>query len=390
MIELKKLLKENIREYGMYIALVAIFIFFTTTTNGMFLSARNFSNLLNQTGYIAVLSIGVTLVIIIRHIDLSIGYIAGFMGAVIALLLAKGISLFIAIPIVLVMGMIIGLFNGFLVAKLHVPAFVATLAGMLIFRGALLLATEKKGSIIVKNRVFNALGNDFIPSFFEVDAFGIKNTTAIIVGLVLIIIYILSEINTRKIKMNYKFEVISSNLFILKLFFTSSVMFYIAYKLSLYNGISWTVVTVGIITFIYHTIMMKTSLGRHIYAVGGNPEAARLSGISVEKITLIVFSSMGMLAVISGMLYTSRLQSASTTAGAMFELDAIAGAYVGGVSASGGVGKVTNSVLGAIVMAALTNGMNLMGVNISYQYIIKGSILVLAVIFDIQTRKNVK
>lgn len=390
MSEFKNIFKNNIREYGMYIALVVIFIFFTTTTNGLFLSARNFNNLLNQTGYIAVLSIGVTLVIIIRHIDLSIGFIAGFSGAVIALLLQNQVNLFLAVIIVLIMGAIIGTFNGFLVAKLEVPAFVATLAGMLIFRGALLLATQKTGSIVVENDIFNAIGNGYIPNIFEIQIGNIKNITAIIVGIIIVGINILNEIKTRKIKISYNFEVLDSILFTGKLLFISSIILFITYKLSQYNGISWTVVIVGIITVIYHIITTKTSLGRHIYAVGGNSEAARLSGISVEKITIIVFSSMGMLAVVSGILFTSRLQSASTTAGNMFELDAIAGAFVGGVSAGGGVGKVTNSVLGAIVMASLTNGMDLMGIDMSLQYIIKGLVLVLAVVFDIYTRKRAK
>jgi len=175
-----------------------------------------------------------------------------------------------------------------------------------------------------------------------------------------------------------------------KIFLVSAVIAYITWILANYNGLSWTVVVVIIIVAIYHFITTKTVIGRHIYAVGGNPEAAQLSGIDVNKITLIVFASMSMLAALAGILYTSRLQSATTTAGTAFELDAIASAYIGGVSAAGGVGKVTGSIIGALVITALTSGMNLMGVGISYQYIIKGIVLVAAVIFDVITRNKAK
>ncbi len=388
--ELKTIVRQNIREYGMFIALFFIVTFFTIATNGIFIQARNISNLLNQTGYIAVLSIGVTLVIIIRHIDLSIGYIAGFMGAVIALMLKAGITMWIAVPTVLFIGICIGLFNGILVAKLQVPAFVATLAGMLIFRGCLLLATQSTGSIIVSNTYFNALGVGFISDFFNIQIGNINHFTTIVIGIIVIILFVLNEVKIRNEKIKYNFDVLSNRLFVTKLIFITTLIGALVYTLSTYNGISWTVVVVGVITVIYHFITTKTALGRHIYAVGGNPEAARLSGISVEKITLIVYGSMGMLAVVSGILYTARLQSATPSAGAMFELDAIAAAYVGGVSSAGGVGKVTSSVLGAVVMASLINGMDLMGVDISYQYIIKGIVLVVAVVFDITTRNKVK
>jgi len=156
----------------------------------------------------------------------------------------------------------------------------------------------------------------------------------------------------------------------------------------LYRGISWTIVIVLILTIIYHIITNNTVIGRHIYAVGGNPEAARLSGINVKKITMLVFASMGLMSAMSGIMFASRLRSATVTAGTLFELDAIAAAYVGGVSASGGVGKVTGSLIGAIVMASLSNGMNLIGIDISIQYIVRGLVLILAVVFDVRTRNK--
>jgi len=384
--ETKALVKANIRDYGMYIALIVILLTFTIMTNGLFMSSRNISNLLDSAGYIAVLAVGMTLVIVIRHIDLSVGFLAGFLGAITAIFLTQmGLSVWITIPLILILGAIIGLFNGVLVAKIGIPSFVATLAGMLIFRGALLQVTEKTGTIIVRDEQFNAIGNGFIPSIMQVNGL---HLLTLLVGLVGVLFYIYNEISNRRNKMTYGFDVMSNGIFSVKLVLISAIIAYITWILAGYNGLSWTVVIIIIVVVIYHFLTTKTVLGRHIYAVGSNPEAAHLSGINVKKITYIVFGSMGMLAALSGILFTSRLQSATTTAGTLFELDAIAAAYVGGVSSAGGVGKVTGAIIGAIVMASLSSGMNLLGVGISYQYMIRGGVLAGAVIFDVMTRKQ--
>ncbi|WP_410514938.1 sugar ABC transporter permease [Paenibacillus sp. BR2-3] len=384
--EAKSLIKVNIRDYGMYIALFVIMLTFSIMTDGLFMSSRNISNLIDATGYIAVLAVGMTLVIVIRHIDLSVGFAAGFLGAIAAILLTQaGVSVFITIPAILVMGIIVGMFNGFLVARMGIPSFVASLAGMLIFRGALLRVTEKTGTIIVKDEQFNALGNGFIPSIAKV---GQLNLLSLIIGALIIVLFIYFEFSKRNNKLKYNFEVISNGMFAVKIVFVSAIIAYITWILAGYNGFSWTVVIVMLVVVIYHFLTTSTVVGRHIYAVGSNPEAAHLSGISVKKITYIVFGSMGMLSALSGILFTSRLQSATTTAGTLFELDAIAAAYVGGVSAAGGIGKITGSIIGAVVMASLSSGMNLLGVGISYQYMIRGGVLAAAVIFDVITRKQ--
>ncbi|MDF2591221.1 MAG: xylH [Clostridia bacterium] len=384
--EAKRLMKKNIREYGMYIALVVIMLTFSIATDGLFMSSRNISNLINQTGYIAVLAVGMTLILIIRHIDLSVGFVAGFLGAVAAILLTKtGAPVWATIMIVLASGALIGAIIGFLVTRMGIPSFVATLAGMLVFRGALLRVTSGTGTIIIPDKSFNAIGNGFIPDIVHINGI---HTLTLIIGVIAIGLYIWSELNSRRDKLKYNFEVLSTLMFAIKLLFVSAVIAYITWTLSGYNGLSWTVIVVIIVVLIYNFVTNKTVLGRHIYAVGGNPDAAKLSGINVNRITLIVFSSMSMLAALSGILFTARLQSATTTAGTLFELDAIAAAYVGGVSAAGGVGKVTGSIIGAFVMASLINGMNLMGVDISYQYIIRGAVLVAAVIFDVKTRNK--
>lgn len=390
--ELQRVLRQNIREYGMFIALFVIMGVFTATTDGVFISPRNISNLLNQTGYIAVLAVGMTLVIVIRHIDLSVGFLAGFLGAIAAIALtAWGLPVYVVIPLVLGLGALAGCITAFPVAYWGIPSFVASLAGWLIYRGAILLVTLRTGTIIIPDAAFNAIGNGYIPDFPGLESFLPElHKLTLLLGLIAIILYIIGEINSRRNKIAYNFEVLSTNLFILKLIFIAALAALITWVLAGYNGLSWTVVIVLLVVGIYHFITTQTVLGRHIYAVGGNPEAAQLSGINVKKLIFVVFGSMGMLSALSGILFASRLQSATTTAGQLFELDAIAAAYVGGVSAAGGVGKVTGSLIGALVMLSLTSGMNLMSIDISSQYIVRGAVLVLAVIFDVATRTSSK
>jgi putative multiple sugar transport system permease protein len=372
----------------MYIALFVIMAIFTVLTDGLFLSPRNISNLINQTGYIAVLAAGMTLVIVIRHIDLSVGFLAGFLGAIAAIALVQwNLPVIAVIPMVLVFGVIAGLISAFLVAYFGIPSFVATLAGWLIYRGLLLQATMGTGTIIIPNASFNAIGNGFIPDIPGLD-FIPGHALTLLLGVIAIVFFVLGQLNDRKRKKAYGFEVLPGAIFALKLVFISAVVGLVAWVMANYNGISWTAVIVLLVVGVYHFVTTRTVLGRHIYAVGGNPEAAELSGISVKRITYIVFASMGFLSALSGILFTSRLQSATTTAGTLFELDAIAAAYVGGVSAAGGVGSIIGSLIGALVMSSLTNGMNLMGVDISIQYIARGLVLAAAVIFDAATRRR--
>ena len=387
--ETLKAQSHNIRDYGMYIAFIAIVLFFTIMTKGLFVSPRNIGNLVNATSYIAVLAVGMTLVIIIRHIDLSVGYLAGTLGAIAAISLKFwGLPVGMTIPMVLALGMVAGLVTGFLIAQMKIPAFVATLGGWLFYRGLLQLATRSTGTIIINNPVFNAIGNGFIPDFFGENFLPGVHKVTMLLGLLAIIFYIYSEISNRRRTMTYNFEVGAINLFILKLFLISAVIGVITWVLASYQGLSWAAAILILVIIIYSYIMNRTVIGRHIYAVGGNPEAAELNGISVKNITYLVFGSMGLLTALSGILYASWLRSATTIAGTGMELDAIAAAFVGGVAVSGGVGKVTGSIIGALVMASLTNGMNLLGWDISIQYIVRALVLVAAVVFDVATRRT--
>lgn len=384
----QKILRGNIREYGMYIALFAIMVGFSITTDGIFLSPRNLVNLMNQTAYIAVLAVGMTLVIVIRHIDLSVGYLAGFLGAVAAIAMVSWhLPTFLAIVLVLGLGILAGLVSGFLVAQLRIPAFVATLAGWLGYRGALQLATRATGTIIIPNAGFNAIGDGFIPDIPGIQLLPGFHHLTLMLGVLGIIVFLVSEIRTRR-RMPSDAEMLPMDMFVLKLVLVSALVGGITWVMAGYQGLSWTAVVVLVVILIYNFITSRTVLGRHIYAVGGNPEAAELSGISVKRLTYAVFGSMGMLSALSGVLYASRLKSATTMAGTLFELDAIAAAFVGGVSSAGGVGRVVGSLIGAFVMTSLTSGMNLMGIDISYQYIVRASVLALAVIFDVATRRR--
>jgi len=387
--DLKKELRSNIREYGMYIALFLIMAFFACTTGGMFISSRNIADLMNQTGYIAVLAVGVTLVIVIRHTDLSVGFLAGFLGAIGAIAMASwGWSVYVTIPVLLGLGALAGLLTGFLVATVGIPAFVATIAGWLIYRGALLLVTRNTGTIVIDNPVFLAIGTGFVPDLLgRIPVLAGVHKLTLLLGLAAIIWSNISLFRSRQSKLAYNFDVLPMDLFVLKQCFLSALLAAITWVLAGSNGISWTLVVVLAVVTLYDYITTQTPIGRYVYAVGGNPEAAAVSGISVTKVTYLVFASMGVLAATSGVLFASRLQSATPTAGTLFEMDAIAAAYIGGVSAAGGVGQVTGALVGSLVYMSLTSGMNLMGVDISMQYIVRGAVLALAVIFDVRTRQ---
>jgi len=387
--DLKKELRSNIREYGMYIALFLIMAFFTCTTGGMFISSRNIADLMNQTGYIAVLAVGVTLVIVIRHTDLSVGFLAGFLGAIGAIAMASwGWSVYVTIPVLLGLGALAGLLTGFLVATVGIPAFVATIAGWLIYRGALLLVTRNTGTIVIDNPVFLAIGTGFVPDLLgRIPVLAGVHKLTLLLGLAAIIWSNISLFRSRQSKLAYNFDVLPMDLFVLKQCFLSALLAAITWVLAGSNGISWTLVVVLAVVTLYDYITTQTPIGRYVYAVGGNPEAAAVSGISVTKVTYLVFASMGVLAATSGVLFASRLQSATPTDGTLFEMDAIAAAYIGGVSAAGGVGQVTGALVGSLVYMSLTSGMNLMGVDISMQYIVRGAVLALAVIFDVRTRQ---
>ena len=381
--EVAALLKTNVRNYAMFIALAIIFIVFEILSKGYFLTARNLTNLINQTGYIAVMAVGMTLVLIICQIDLSVGFVAGFLGACAAQLLVLGIPAGVVIVIILILGAWIGLMQGLIIGKIGVPAFVTTLACEFIFRGLLTLVTEASGTVPVTNEFFTSLSNGFLPAVFRI---GSLHGLTLVAGILAIAAVIVTQIRHRKDLQKYNFKTSSMPVFLFKLAFFAVLIGLLTYVLATYNGISWTIVITVLIAGVYSFVMNKTRIGRYVYGMGGNVEAASLSGVNVKRVLISVFTSMGVMAALGGILYTSRLSSATPTAGSGFELDAIASCYIGGVSTSGGIGSVINSVVGAFVIMSLTNGLNLIGVGISYQYVVKGIIFICAVAIDVRSR----
>ena len=374
--------RTNIRDYGMFIALVVIFIVFGIMTSWIFLGPFNFTNLLNQTAYVAVLAVGMTLVIVTRQIDLSVGFIGAFLGAyVVVAVETGGQTVIVALLGALVITVIVGIIKGYFIAKIKVPSFVVTLAGMFIFKGFLMFKTGNR-TISTTNDFFIKVGTGYLPT---VDI-GEYDLVTLIIGALIMVVVLTSGIlkRSKNNKLNIPSEKIE--LFITKLFILTAVIGYLTYVFSANKGISYLLLITVAVVAIYHFMTTQTTLGRRIYAVGGNPDAAELSGISVERVLIIVFISMGILAMISGVMYVSRLENASPKHGPFWELYAIAAAFIGGTSASGGVGKVVNAVVGAIVIMSLKNGMALAGIDANIEPIILGGVLLLAVVFDIYTR----
>ncbi|RAK07187.1 xylose ABC transporter membrane protein [Halanaerobium saccharolyticum] len=373
----KSKLKIDFRTYMMIVALVSIWIIFSFTTGGSFLSARNISNLFRQSVFTSVLAIGMVLVIIMGHIDLSVGSLVGLAGGVIAILdVWQGMNPVFSIGLTLLLGLILGLWNGWWVAYQKVPSFIVTLGGLLIFRGVLVGIT--RGTTIgPMSDIFYYLGKGYL-----------ADTTGVIFAVLAGLAVIFVQWKSRQDKLKYDFDVLPLKLEIAKISLSVILLVVFILVLNSYRGIPVPLMILTIFLAIFSFITSKTVFGRHIYAIGGNADAAKLSGIDLKKITLVVFMINGLMASIGGILLTSRLNAASVAAGDGAELDAIAACVIGGASLAGGIGKVGGAVVGAIVMASLDNGMSLMNVQNFWQSIIKGLILILAVWVDMYTKNK--
>jgi len=384
-------LRSNIRNSVMFLVLIVVFVIFAVWSQGKFLGSYNLNALIAQTCVVGVMACGMTLVIIVRHIDLSVGFMCGFLGAIAAILMGsmKGfpswIAAIIAIIIVMAFGAVIGLGEGLLVGKVGIPAFVVTLGLMIAGHGLLLLSTQKNGTINITNSFFLQLSNGFIPPVFQVGA--ITSGSTLVIAVVGVVLFIFLQFSSRARLARHGLALEAVWWFILKIVLVVAIVALLVYKFATYKGISWAMVILAVAVFIVATLQSRTRLGRHIFGLGGNPEAAELSGVNVAKVTVLVFVIMGALVGLGGVLQASRMQAATTTAGTGFELLVIAGCFIGGCSPAGGIGRVTGSLIGALIMQSLVNGMALMGIAISYQYVVQGGILVLAVLFDILSRR---
>lgn len=379
----------HLRENGMLVALLAIVFFFTIVVRVSidvdFLSAQNITNLFLQNSYVIIMALGMLLVIVAGHIDLSVGSVAAFTGAVAAVLTVNlGWPVLAVIPAVLAVGAAIGAAQGYWVAYWRIPSFIVTLAGMLVFRGLTLwlLGGQNIGPF---PRSFQSLSTGFIPDFFAV---GRPNVTALTVVAVAALILVFISWRSRRRDAEFGIEQEPMGLFVARNVLVALALIFVGWKLASFRGLPNVLVVLAVLTVLYAFFTENTATGRRIYALGGNERAAKLSGIRTERLVFLCFTNMGALAALAGMIVTARLNSATPKAGSGFELDVIAAVFVGGASMTGGSGKIVGVVVGALIMGVMNNGMSILGVGIDYQQVIKGLVLLVAVIFDVYNKNK--
>jgi len=376
-ISLASMFHFDVKTYTMILALVSIWVIFTMTTNGDFLTSRNLSNLFRQMSITGILSIGMVFIIIAGHIDLSVGSLMGLLGGITAVLnVWLKVDGILAIGITLVLGLLIGIFNGWLIAYKKIPAFIVTLGGMLVFRG-ILVGMTKGTTVASLDPSIRFVGNAYL-----VDGVGI------FLGLIAIAVLVYNALSVRKLHSQYGLAIPPMSVEIAKIAFAAVVIGLLIIILNSYQGFPVPVLILAIMAVAFSYVLTKTVFGRRVYAIGGNAEAAKLSGINVTKMTLSIFAINGLLVSIAGVLLCSRLNAASVAAGQNAEMDAIAACVIGGASLMGGVGSVGGAIVGALVMASLDNGMSMLNIETFWQFIVKGSILVLAVWVDIATKNK--
>lgn len=378
-------LKNNIREYGMLLSLVAIMAFFQFMTNGTLLKPLNLTNLVLQNSYIVIMALGMLLVIVAGHIDLSVGSVSGFIGALAAVLMVNhGWNFLAATVACLACGAVIGAAQGAFVAWLRIPSFIVTLGGMLIFKG-LALALLDGQSIGPFPDTFQLLSSGFIPDFLHGDSLRLSS---LVLGALVAVALFATKLRERAAHVRHGMEEEPGAFFLAKQLAFAAVIVWFSWLLASYKGLPNVLVVMFVLMLAYDFIARRTTLGRRIYALGGNAKAARLSGIKTERLAFLTFVNMGALSALAGLVFAARLNTATPKAGLGFELDVIAACFIGGASASGGVGKVLGAVIGAFVMGVMNNGMSIIGIGIDYQQVIKGIVLLAAVCVDVYNKNK--
>ena len=384
--------KSNINQYAMFIALIAVWLIFQILSGGEFITPRNLSNLLGQNVYIAILAVGMVLIMVAGHIDLSVGWLGGTAGALAALAWTSWHwNIWAAIALALSLGIVTGLWQGFWVAYRGLPAFIVTLGSFLMFHGFILLSVKNGQTVPVQHGAIYQFGSGFLPQIFMKGVVGKDvpfHDLSMLLGIAAIVLYWVYELRNRANRVKFGFEVLPWFLQLGKIILVSALIAGIFAIQTFYVGISYAFLFLILLTLLFVFITTKTVFGRHVYAIGGNKEAAKLSGINIRARTMWVFVIMGTLAAVAGLVFTGRMASASPAAGNLWELDTIAAVVVGGTSTLGGEGTIIGAIIGALFMGSLNNGMLLLGLDIQYQYIIKGLILTLAVWFDIASKKR--
>ncbi|SEH91533.1 putative multiple sugar transport system permease protein [Mycolicibacterium rutilum] len=382
---LKAALRGNVRQYGMVVALAVIVILFQIWTSGILLKPLNVTNIVQQNGYILILAIGMVIVIINGHIDLSVGSIAGFVGAMSAVLMIRNDMPWpVAVALCLLMGAVIGAWQGFWIAYIGIPSFIVTLAGMLVFRGATQYLLEGQ-SIAPFPRSFSQVSSGFLP---EVGEGSLYHWPTVILGVLVMVAAVWQQVRQRRTQAHYGFDVAPLSWFVFKCAAIVAALGAFTLLLASYRGIPVVGIILAVAFVVYAFVMRGTVFGRQVYAVGGNEAAARLSGVKTKRTTFLVFVNMGLLSALAGLLFAARLNSATPQAGIGMELEAIAAAFIGGASATGGVGTVLGAIIGGFVLGVLNNGMSLIGIGSDVQQVIKGLVLLAAVGFDIYNKKK--
>ncbi|MCX4168742.1 multiple monosaccharide ABC transporter permease [Enterococcus casseliflavus] len=381
---LKEKALEIFSKYSMIIILAVLLVAFQLMTDGIFWRPLNITNLVLQNSHILVLAAGMLLVVLLGHVDLSVGSVMAFVGAIAGVLMVNnGISPWLAVPLCLLMGAVIGAWQGFWVAYVGIPAFIVTLSGLLMFRGLTQVVLGGQ-SLAPFPKAFQQISTGYLPDI----AGGQIHLLSMILGVVITGIMILGQWRTRERRKKNLFEVESMAAFAFKAVFTAVVFLGATYIFASYQGYPIILIVLGVIVAAYGFLTNKTVAGRQIYATGGNKKAAELSGIKTKKITFWVFVNMGMMAALAGLVLAARLNAATPQAGTSMELDAMAAVYFGGASTSGGIGTVMGAIVGGLVMGVLNNGMSILGVGVDWQQAIKGLILLLAVVLDIYNKKK--
>ncbi len=390
-------LSANLRQYGLLLALIAVMVFFQIVTDGTLLRAINVTNLLLQNSYIIIMALGMLIVIVAGHIDLSVGSVMGFVGALAAVLIVNyDINIYLAAAICLATGAAIGAAQGYWVAYWRIPSFIVTLAGMLVFRGLSLWLLEGQ-SVGPFPREFQIIATGFLPDIFPAGIgtslaafFDVRqiNTLAVASGVVAAALIVWMGVRTRALNQSYGMNEEPQSIFVARTFIVAAALVFVTYKLAQFRGLPNVLLTMGVLTVIYAFLTQSTVIGRRIYALGGNVKAAKLSGIKTERLTFLAFMNMGFLAAAAGLVFAARLNTATPKAGFALELDVIAAVFIGGASMSGGVGTIIGAVVGAFLMGVLNNGMSIMGIGIDFQQMIKGLVLLAAVIFDVYNKNK--
>lgn len=378
-------IKRGAREYGLLSSLLVIVIFFQVATGGALLQPLNLTNLILQNSYIVVMALGMLMVIVCGHIDLSVGSIVGVVGSIAAVLMVQYRMDFVTVSLIcLLAGGLIGAAQGYWVAFWGMPSFIVTLGGMLIFRGATIAITEGQ-SIGPFPEQFVALSAGFLPD--PLQGQGLK-ISSLLLGVLVVGCFLWVEWRARRRVVKAGAVAMPVPLFLLKNGILGGAIIAFCYVLATYRGLPSVLVIMCLLIGLYTFIMNRTVIGRWVYAVGGNLKAAKLSGINTARVTFFTFVNMGVLAAVAGLIFTARLNSATPRAGSGFELDVIAAVFIGGASASGGVGKVIGVVIGAFIMGVLNNGMSIMGIGVDYQQMIKGAVLLAAVFVDVYQKSR--